>query len=71
MSPYRKRMTKLEVLLLEFQKTISLVTRPVNKLYPIGCMNESNKLGQITLNKERLKREAAIKGDIKRRFTEH
>lgn len=71
MSPYRKRMTKLEVLLLEFQKTISLVTRPVNKLYPIGCMNESNKLAQITLNKERLKREAAIKGDIKRRFTEH
>lgn len=71
MSPYRKRMTKLEVLLLEFQKTISLVTRPVNKLYPIECMNESNKLGQITLNKERLKREAAIKGDIKRRFTEH
>ena len=71
MSPYRKRMTKLEVLLLEFQKTISLVTRPVNKLYLIECMNESNKLGQITLNKERLKREAAIKGDIKRRFTEH
>lgn len=55
MSLYWERMTKFEVLLLEFQKTISLVTRPINKLYPIECMNESSKLEQITLNKERLK----------------
>ena len=71
MSLYWERMTKFEVLLLEFQKTLSLVTRPINKLYPIECMNESSKLEQITLNKERLKREAAIKRDIKRKFTEH
>ena len=30
-------------------KTNSLVTRPINKLYPIECMNESHKLKDIAL----------------------
>ena len=54
-------------------KSNSLIKRPVNLLYPIECKDSMN-IKQEVLNKQcnqwPAQREAAIIGELKRKFTE-
>ena len=51
-------------------KSKQVITRPINKLYPIEETNERNENTKesIILNEQRPKREAAVIADIKRKF---
>ena len=51
---------KAQGTIVRIPKTNCLVTWAINKLFPIGYMNQSNNLEDITLNKERPKQEEAI-----------
>ena len=46
--------------IIRIPKTNCLVTWAINKLFPIGYMNQSNNSENITLDKEKPKQEAAI-----------
>ena len=47
--PIQGKDEKVRGAIVTVSKTNSLVTRPINKLYPIECMNESHKLKDIAL----------------------
>jgi len=49
-------------------KTNSTIIRPINKLYPIEYTSDSDSSEQLVNSKERPKRQAAIIGDIRRKF---